>query len=73
MVAPKNEHICVIYTGTGGKKYACTTNQFEEMYWLYEIVNDKLVKTKYKSKCPLDFDEVIFSKDKLNSKNKKEE
>jgi hypothetical protein len=57
---PKNEHICTIYTNSKGKQYICTANQTGDMFFLYEIDNNKLIKTKNKSKNPLDFDTVIF-------------
>ena len=62
MVTPKNERICVTYVNAKGKMYVCTTNLLGDMFWLYEVVNDKLVKTKHKSKCPLDFDDVVFGR-----------
>ena len=50
----KNEISWVQYLVNGESKYIITSNQNRDTYYLYEVIDDKAVKTKWKSNNPLE-------------------
>jgi len=59
---PKNEVIWVQHLIDGEPKYAITSDKFRSIYYLCEVKDGKLAKTKYKSKDPTDLDKYINNK-----------
>ena len=55
----KNETTWVQYLVDGKAKYLVTSNQNRDMYFLYEIIDGKAVKTKYKNSNPLELYDKI--------------
>ena len=50
----KNETSWVQYLVDGKAKYIITSNHIRDTYYLYEVIDSKAVKTKYKSNNPLE-------------------
>lgn len=44
----------VRYLVDGKSKYIVTSNQNRDTYYLYEVIGDKAVKTKWKNENPLE-------------------
>lgn len=50
----KSEISWVQYLVDGKPKYLVTSSQNRDTYYLYEIIDNKAVKTKYKNSNPLE-------------------
>ena len=57
---PKTEKVCEQYSINGVLRYIKTQKEpLRDIYFLYEIIDDKAVKSKYKSDNPVDLDKWI--------------
>lgn len=56
---PKNEILWVQHLVDGKPKYAITSDKLRSMYYLCEVVDDKLIKTKHKNKDPTELEKYI--------------
>lgn len=56
---PKNEIILVQYIKNSKPVYIITSTMLRDMYYLYKIENDKLIKTKYKNKNPTELEKYM--------------
>ena len=57
---PKTEKVCEQYSINGVLKYIKTQKEpLRDTYFFYEIIDDKAVKSKYKSDNPVDLDKWI--------------
>lgn len=50
----KNEILWLQYSVQSKLKYLVTSDKFRDTYYLYEIIDNKVVKTKYKNSNPLE-------------------
>ena len=57
--APAGEIIWVQYVNNGAITHFITSTKMRDYYYLYKIVNDKVVKTKYKSNNPMQLEKYI--------------
>lgn len=55
----KNEHVWVTQITSTNKTYLITSNQQRDTYYLYEVVDGKPIKTKYKASDPTGLDKYI--------------
>ena len=62
LTPPKNETIWVQYLHNGVPVYAITSTKLRDVYYLYEVKANKLIKTKYKSKDPTELEQHIKHK-----------
>ena len=60
LMPPKNEIIWVQYIIGGEAEYAITSTSLRDVYYLCTIKNSKCVKTKHKSKFPMDLEKFIY-------------
>ena len=56
---PKNEILWVQYLVDGEPKYAITSDKLRSVYYLCELVDGKLVKTKHKNKDPTQLEKYM--------------
>ena len=57
---PKTEKVCEQFSIDGGLRFIKTQKEpLRDIYFLYEIIDDKAVKSKYKSDNPVDLDKWI--------------
>lgn len=56
---PKNEIILVQYVKDDKTIYLVTSSRLRDMYYLYKIEDDKLIKTKYKNKNPTELEKYM--------------
>ena len=57
---PKTEKVCEQYSINGVLKYIKTQKEpLKDTYYLYEIIEGKAVKTKWKADNPVDLDKWI--------------
>ena len=56
---PKNEIILVQYIKDDKPVYIITSTMLRDMYYLYKVENDKLVKTKHKNKTPTELEKYM--------------
>lgn len=57
--APKNEIIWVTYLMDSKPAYAITSTKIRDIYYLYKVENEKLVKTNHKAENPIDLERYI--------------
>lgn len=55
----KNDIIWAVYKDNGVAKYAIVSAPLRDIYYLYEIVDEKLVKTKKKAQNPMELEKYI--------------
>ena len=60
LTPPKNEIIWVQYIIGGEAEYAITSTSLRDVYYLCTVNNSKCIKTKHKSKKPLDLEKIIY-------------
>lgn len=60
MIPPKGEVIWVQYMSGGEIKFAITSTPLRDIYYLCEVKNGKLVKTKRKSQNPKELEKYIY-------------
>jgi hypothetical protein len=63
---PKNEILWVQYLVDGKPKYTITSDKLRSVYYLCEVVGEKLVKTKYKNKDPTELDKYVQTKSRFD-------
>ena len=57
---PKTEKVCEQYSINGVLAYIKTQKEpLRDIYYLYEIIDGKCVKTKYKAENPIDLNKWI--------------
>lgn len=59
LVSPPNETIWVQYLHNEIPIYAITSTKIRDCYYLYEVKDNKLIKTKYKSNDPTELEAFI--------------
>lgn len=59
LIPPKNEIIWVQYLHNGVPVYAITSTKLRDVYYLSEVKDNKLIKTKYKSNDPTELEQYI--------------
>ena len=59
LVLPPNETIWVQYLHNEIPIYAITSTKVRDCYYLYEVKDNKLIKTKYKNKDPTELEKYI--------------
>lgn len=59
LTAPKGETIWVQYVNDGAITHVITSTQLRDIYYLYKVVDGKLIKTKHKSENPPDLEKYI--------------
>lgn len=59
LIPPKNEIIWVQYLHNGVPIYVITSTRIRDCYYLYEVNDNQLVKTKYKNKDPTELEKYI--------------
>lgn len=59
LTPPKNEIIWVQYLHNGVPVYAITSTKLRDVYYLSEVKDNKLIKTKYKSNDPTELEQYI--------------
>lgn len=57
---PKNEIIWVQYAIKGETTYITTSTALRDYYYLYKVEDNKLVKTRHKTKNPTDLEDFIY-------------
>ena len=57
---PKSETIWLQHCQDGKATHIITSTVLRDYYYLYEMINDKPVKTKHKAENPLDLDKWII-------------
>lgn len=50
----KGETVCLTYKINGKPKYYITSTVLRDVYYLYEVTNDTIIKTKHKADNPTD-------------------
>lgn len=55
----KGETVCLTYKIDGKPKYYITSTALRDVYYLYEVINDTITKTKHKANNPTDLYEFI--------------
>lgn len=55
----KGETVCLTYKIDGKPKYYITSTALRDIYYLYEVVNDTITKTKHKANNPTDLYEFM--------------
>lgn len=50
----KGETVCLTYKIDGNPKYYITSTTLRDIYYLYEVINDTITKTKHKANNPTD-------------------
>lgn len=56
---PKNEILWVQYLVKGNPKYVITSNKHRNIYYLHEVVDGNLIKTRHKNKDPAELEKYI--------------
>ena len=56
---PKNEIILAQYIKDDKPVYIITSTMLRDVYYLYKVENDKLIKTKYKNKNPTELEKYM--------------
>ena len=59
LVSPPNEIIWVQYLQNEIPIYAITSTIIRDYYYLYEVKDNKLIKTKYKNKDPTELEKYM--------------
>lgn len=59
MEAPKNETIWVVYIIDDKPGYVITSTRSREVYFLYKVEDEKLIKTKHKAENPMDLEKYV--------------
>lgn len=59
LTPPKNEIIWAQYLHNGVPVYAITSTKLRDVYYLSEVKDNKLIKTKYKSNDPTELEQYI--------------
>jgi hypothetical protein len=57
---PKNENVWVQYIQDDKVTHIITSTKMRDIYYLYKIDDNKLVKTKHKSSNPVDLEKWIY-------------
>lgn len=57
--SPKGEIIWAVYKENGVATHAITSTLLRDIYYLYEVKDDKLVKTKKKAENPIQLERYI--------------
>lgn len=60
-VAPKKEIIWAQYVFDGKVKYIIASTALRDYYHLYEVKDNKPIKTKYKARSPTELEKYIYS------------
>lgn len=55
----KGETVCLTYKIDGKPKYYITSTALRDVYYLYEVINNTITKTKYKADNPTDLYKFI--------------
>lgn len=55
----KGETVCLTYKIDGKPKYYITSTALRDVYYLYEVINNTITKTKYKANNPTDLYEFM--------------
>ncbi len=50
----KGETVCLTYKIDGKPKYYITSTVLRDVYYLYEVTNDTIIRTKHKADNPTD-------------------
>lgn len=71
IVAPKNEILWVQYYVEGMPRYVITSTKLRDQYFLYDVLDGKLHKTKYKDNDPKQLEQFMtaYNIDALSSDN----
>ena len=59
LTTPKNEIVWVQYLHDGKPTHVITSTTLRNYYYLYEVKNNALIRTKYKSKDPTELEKYI--------------
>ena len=59
LVPPPNEIIWTQYLHNEIPIYAITSTKIRDYYYLYEVKDNKLIKTKYKNKDPTELEKYM--------------
>ena len=59
MNIPKSEILWVQYVNNGKITFIVTSNQTREWYYLYELIDGRFRKTKYKAHNPMELEAHI--------------
>lgn len=65
LIPPPNEIIWVQYLQNEIPIYVITSTKIRDYYYLYEVKDNKLIKTKYKNKDPTELEKYM----KCNKQN----
>ena len=55
----KGETVCLTYKIDGKPKYYITSTALRDVYYLYEVTKDTIIKTKHKADNPTDLYEFM--------------
>ncbi len=56
---PENEQIWVQFVHKDEITHIITSTKLRDFYYLYQVKNNKLIKTKHKSENPIDLEKYI--------------
>ena len=63
LTPPPNEIIWVQYLQNERPVYVITSTKIRDCYYLYEVKDNKLIKTKYKNKDPTELEKYMKYKE----------